>query len=213
METERTDTSGSVFEECQSHSDKSIETLSDYNDHDKSIVTCKTGHSDSVKEVKSVHRCGQTSVVLGSDDNRSSGVTEENADKYVKCLESNDSVIGKETDTRSCAFEHKLSSNFTAEIGGDSTSLDKGIKERGCGECMSKRKASDSGEGGRDRWSEMSSVDLHTKLKEVDPETAFRLHPHNRRKILRFVALLPSNAGISSRFALVSAVDVLGLLS
>ena len=212
METESTDTSGIISEECLSHSDKSIETLSDYNGHDKSIVTCKTRHSDSVKEVKSVHIYGETSVAVDSD-NRSSGVTEENANKYVKCLESNDSVIGKETDTRSCAFEHKLSSNFTEEIEGDSTCLDKGTKEQGCGECTSKRKASESGEGGRDQWSEMSSVDLHAKLKEVDPETAFRLHPHNRRKILRFVALLPSNAGISSRFALVSAVDVLGLLS
>lgn len=34
---------------------------------------------------------------------------------------------------------------------------------------------------------ELSSAELHKKLTELDPEMAKRLHPNNKRKILRYL--------------------------
>lgn len=40
----------------------------------------------------------------------------------------------------------------------------------------------------------VSNEELHKKLMEVDPEMATRLHPNNRRKIIRFVSLYASSS-------------------
>jgi len=43
----------------------------------------------------------------------------------------------------------------------------------------------------RARYEAQSPADLHARLTEVDPDTAKRLHPRDKRKIIRYIKLLP----------------------
>lgn len=38
----------------------------------------------------------------------------------------------------------------------------------------------------RDKYNKVSSAELYQRLKELDPESAIRFHPHDRRKVLRY---------------------------
>jgi tRNA A37 N6-isopentenylltransferase MiaA len=37
----------------------------------------------------------------------------------------------------------------------------------------------------KDAFTDVSSEELYKTLQEIDPELALRLHPHDRRKIIR----------------------------